>query len=192
MSMSPPSVTDEVSIITGGDSAMPRTAFRVGVVWALAVASLTVCGAGNKTASTTTASPAPTTVAASSTPSPSVAKQYSKADLDAALLVGSDLPTGYAVDGQLSSGDAATSSCTEEAIALGAYHGDAKVKTGTAYSKTSGEYVIQSLILMSGEVANNTLAALKKAVARCTTWTLEKSAYALTQANYGPFGDESL
>lgn len=171
---------------------MPRTILKVTTVWALAIASLTACTAGNETPSKAAASTVPTTATASSTPSASPAKQYSKADLDAALLAGPDLPAGYVVDRQMSSGDAATSSCTDEAIALDGYRRDAKVTTGTAFSKPSGELVIQSLTLMSGEVDNNTLAALKKAVARCTTWTIDKSTYTLVQADYGPYSDESF
>jgi hypothetical protein len=175
---------------------MPRTILTATTVWALAVASLTACSAGKETPDTTTGSTVPTTTAsstptttASSNPSPSLAKQYSKADLDAVLLLRPDLPAGYTINNQLSF---TTSSCTDEEIALDAYRKDAKVTAGTAFKKTSGEFVAQSLILMSGEVANNTLAALKKAVARCTTWTIDKSTYTLTPADYGSYGDESL
>jgi hypothetical protein len=163
---------------------MPRTFLTATAVWALAVGSLTACSTGNNSPTTTTAAPT------SSAPSASLAKSYTKADLDAALLAGSDLPSGYTINHELTSGDSVMSSCTDEAIALDNYRTGAKAKAGTAFSKTNGQLVIQSLTLLSGDVADNTLASLKKAVARCTTWTVEGSTYTLTKANYGPYGDE--
>jgi hypothetical protein len=173
---------------------MPRTFLTATAVWALAVCSLAACSSGTKTASSTTAPPSssPTTAAASSTPTKSVAKSYTKADLDAALLAVSDLPAGYTFDKDMASGDSVMSSCTDEAIALDSYRAGATAKTGTAFTKTNGQIVAQSLAVLSGDVANNTLAALKKAVARCTTWTVTSSTYTLTKADYGPYGDEAF
>jgi hypothetical protein len=108
------------------------------------------------------------------------------------LLIGSDLPAGYTINKEMASGDSVMSSCSDEASALHDYQTSAKVKTGTAFSKTNGQIVVQSLTLLSGDLANNTLAALKKAAARCTTWPVEKSTYTMTKANYGPYGDESF
>lgn len=171
---------------------MPRTFLTATAVWALAVCSLAACSTSHKASSTTTtaASSAPAAAAASSTPSASLAKSYTKADLDAALLAGSDLPASYAINKDLASGDSVGSSCTDEAIALDKYRTGAKAKAGAAFSKTNGQIVIQSLTLLSGDVANNSLAALKNAVANCTTWTVETSTYTMTKANYGPYGDE--
>jgi hypothetical protein len=163
---------------------MPRTFLTATAVWALAVGSLTACSTGNNSPTTTTAAPT------SSAPSASLAKSYTKADLDAALLAGSDLPAGYTINRAMASGDAAMSSCTDEAIALQIYQTGAKAKAGTAFDNTDGQLVIQSLTLLSGDVANNTLASLKKAVARCTTWTVDKNTFTMSKANYGPYGDE--
>jgi hypothetical protein len=107
-------------------------------------------------------------------------------------LVGSDLPAGYTINKDMASGDSVMSSCTDEAIALDSYRAGATAKTGTAFSKTNGQIVIQSLTLLSGDVANNTLAALKKAAARCTTWPVESSTYTMTKADYGHYGDEAF
>jgi hypothetical protein len=85
-----------------------------------------------------------------------------------------------------------TSGCTDEAFTLDSYRKDAQAKTGTAFSTTSGRLVVQSLTLLSGDVENNTLAALKKAVARCSTWNIDASTYTMSKADYGPYGEETL
>jgi hypothetical protein len=144
--------------------------------------------------------PIPTTASAPSSPLPSVtgsgsavAKQYTKADLDAALLVLADLPSGYKIDqGLTSSADRVSSGCTYEAIALESYRYGVTVKTGTAFSTTSGKAVIESLSVLTADAGDGTLGPLKKAVAACSTWTADRNTYTLTQADYGAYGDESF
>lgn len=172
---------------------MPKArTILVVAAWVLAIASLNACSAGNKTTSETTPSAVPTTVTASNAPSSSVPKEYTKAVLDAALLAGSDLAAGYSADPQMSSGDGVGSSCTAEASALDGYRRDATIKTGIGFTTTTGRAVFQSLTLMSGDVANNTLAALKKAVATCTTWVIDQQTFTMGQADYGSYGDETF
>ena len=169
-----------------------RTIITVAAALALAIASLNACSAGTETTSKTTPSAVPTTVTASNAPTSSAAKEYTKAALDTALLAASDLAVGYAVDPQMSSGDGVASSCTVEASVLDVYRRDATIKTGIGFTTTAGRAVFQSLTLMSGDVANNTLAALKKAVATCTTWVIDQQTYTMSKADYGSYGDEAF
>jgi hypothetical protein len=174
---------------------MPRTILTATAVWALAIGSLTACATANHqpTTSPTPTAPAsstPTTAGASSTPA---VKSYTKADLNAAMLTRSDLPTGYTVDPkQQANVDTMVSGCDDEALALQSYRADAVAKAAVYFSNPSGQSVIQSLTLLSGDVANNTLAALKKALAHCTTWNYDKTTFTMGKADYGPYGDESL
>src|SRR5258706_12178822 len=180
---------------------MRRAMLTITALSSLVVASVTACSAGNKTPSAATVSTIPTTASAPSSPPPSVtgsgsavAKQYAKADLDAVLLVLADLPSGYTIDQGLSSsaGDAVSSGCTYEAIALESYRRGVTVKTGTAFSKTSGEAVTEALSVLTADAGDSTLGTLKKAVAACSTWTVDQNTYTLTQADYGAYGDESF
>lgn len=168
---------------------MRRRVITAIAVWALAIGQLAACSKSNGTPSTTTTTATTITTA---TPSGSTAKAYTKADLDAVLLTLADMPAGYALNPLAGPEYTVMSSCADEAIALDGYQTGALAKTGTSYNTTSGQLVVQSLTLLSGDIADNTLAALRKAVARCTTWTIEKSTYTMAKADYGPYGDESL
>jgi hypothetical protein len=101
---------------------------------------------------------------------------------------------GYAIDQNLASNaaDAVSSGCTYEAIALQSYRGGATVKTGAAFSKTSGESVSEAISVLTPVAGNSTLDTLKKAVAACSTWTVDQDTYTLTPADYTGYGDESF
>lgn len=165
---------------------MRRITVTATVVGALTVGLLTGCGKGDDKVIAT----APT--ATSDAPSTLAARSYKKADLDAALLTLADLPVGYRLDSQAGPEYSVMSSCTDEAIALDGYLTDAQAKAGTAFSTTSGEHIVQSLTLLSGAVANNSLDALKKAVDRCTTWNIGRSSYVMSKADHGFNGYETL
>ena len=160
-------------------------------VWAAAAAcawlafALGACDAGDPSAPTATP-----TVPGSSSSAP--ARDYAGSDLNAALLTGSDLPADYAIDNQLRSGETVLSSCPEEALALDGYRRDAKASAATAYSNDSGQFVVQSLVLLSADTSTVTLGALKQAVSRCTTWTIDRATYTLTQKTLDTYGDESI
>lgn len=157
---------------------------------ALATYPLAACSKSNAPPSTTTT--ATTTSTASAPPSSSVGASYTKADLDAASLTLSDMPAGYTINTEAGPEYSVMSGCTDEAIALNSYRQDAQATTGTGFSTTSGQLVVQSLTLLSGDAENNTLAALKKAVARCSTWNIDTGTYTMSKANYGPYGQETL
>jgi hypothetical protein len=101
------------------------------------------------------------------------------------------MPAGFAPDAQADPGSV-MSGCTHEAIVLEGYRTVAPAKAGTAYSTTSGQMVAQSIILLSGDAETSTLVTLRQAVALCTTWSIDKSTYTMSKADYGPYGDESL
>jgi hypothetical protein len=165
---------------------MRRTIVAV-AVGALAISPLAACDKSNAPPTTTITATSTTT----NTPSLS-ATSDTKADLDAALLTLTDLPPGYTPNTEVGPDYTVSSGCSDEAITLDSYRKDAQAKTGTAFSTTSGRLVVQSLTLLSGDIENNTLAALKKAVARCGTWNIDRSTYTMSKADYGPYGEESL
>ncbi|HZM79454.1 MAG TPA: hypothetical protein VFC19_27300 [Candidatus Limnocylindrales bacterium] len=166
-----------------------RTTIVAVTIWALATSSLaTACSGGSKS----NAPPTTTNTATTNAPSTSVATSYTKADLDVVLLTLADMPAGYTPNTEAGPDYPVMSSCMDEAIALEGYSSDAQAKTGTAFSNTSGRLVIQSLTLLPSDVENYTLAALKAAVARCTTWKVDTNTYTMTKADFGPYGEETL
>ena len=176
---------------------MPRNLLLATAAFALAVGSLTGCRADNhtpSTAATATTPSAPSSTAPAAAPGTSnapSAKADAKTDLKSSLLTLVDLPTGYAVDRENVSEDPPMSGCTEEAFAMERYRTNAKAKAGVSFSKMSGDSVTQSLTALS-DAPDNTLTALRNAVARCTTWTIDKNTFTMTKADYGTYGDETI
>lgn len=169
-----------------------RTTITAVAVWALAISPLVACGKSDPPPRATTTTTTTATTNATNAPSAAVATSYTETDLGAALLTLADLPTGYTPNTEMGPDYAVMSSCSDEAIVLDSYGKDAQAKAGTAFSTASGRLVVQSLTLLSADVENNTLAALKEAVARCSTWRFDTSTYTMSKADHGPYGQESL
>jgi len=176
---------------------MSRTAPAVVTMCLLAVASLGGCGDRDGEPRATAPSPTAPATSPVSTPSPSPARparEYTKADLEAALLTRRDLPAGYRVDTQLAVEDLASvafSQCPSEYSAKAGYLEGARATTGRVWSTTTGRFIVQSLTLLPSGLDNN-LYPFRTALASCTSWVVEHRTHKLTMANYGPYGDESL
>jgi hypothetical protein len=165
-----------------------KTSIVAAAFVAAVISPLSGCGETSAPPAMTTPATAATPISTMNAPSASDVKT----DFGAALLTLADMPTGYTPDAQAGPDYPVMSSCPDEAIALDSYRKDARATTGTAFSTTAGQLVVQSVTLLSGDAQDHTLLALRNALTRCTSWSISGRVYSMSKADYGPYGDETL